>query len=472
MSIFSHIFHNRRNVSKSPAAPSAEYSKLLEFNKTINKLLSSDKYLARSDYKQLVKDFSELNGFFSNQQTAKTLDYYCSINGIDYKDVEYFLQKYADLSNLIDGSEYVRRHNQSFLERHLRSERNYLDNILKSVDPTISLDEEQRKVVLSDEDYTLVIAGAGAGKTTTVAAKVRYLVEKKHINPEQILLISFTNKAVGELRDKINRAMKIQCPITTFHSTGYAILRKQNPAGKSIRDGGFLFNVVNNYLKSNILEQPELVDKLILFFGSYFDAPYEGDDLNAFFNYISKADFTTLKGNMSEYTEEIINKRTGNRISIAHEALRSAQEVKIANFLYLNHIEYAYEKPYKYNIIRAHKPYTPDFTITQSDRVAYIEHFGITQDGRNNRYNAEQLGKYKAAINDKVSLHRKHGTDLIYTFSSYNDGRPLLDHLEEELCAHGFNLEPRSSKEVFDKIVSTEENKYILKLVKLICTFV
>lgn len=472
MSIFSRFFSNRRNVSKSTAAPTAEYLKLLEFNKTIYNLLSSDKYLSRSDYRQLVDDFSELNRFFLNQQAAKTLNYYCSINGIELTNVEYFLQNYTDLSNLSEGSEQVRQHNQAFLESHLRSEKEYLDNILKPVDPAISLDEEQRKVVLSDEDFTLVIAGAGAGKTTTVSAKVRYLVERKHINPEQILLISFTNKAVGELRDKINKAMKINCPITTFHSTGYAILRKQNPAGKNIRDGGFLFNVVNNYLKNNILERPELVDKLILFFGSYFDAPYEGNDLNAFFNYISKADFTTLKGNMSEYTEEIINKRTGNRISIAHEALRSAQEVKIANFLYLNNIDYSYEKPYKYNIIRAHKPYTPDFTITQGDRVAYIEHFGITQDGRNNRYNSEQLEKYKAAINDKVALHRKHGTDLIYTFSSYTDGRPLLVHLEEELSAHGFNLEPRSSKEVFDKIVSTEENKYILKLVKLICTFI
>lgn len=389
-----------------------------------------------------------------------------------HTDVERFLRSYADLANLELGADCIRQHNQIFIQKHLESEKDYLDNILKSVDPAISLDAEQRQVILSDEDYTLVIAGAGAGKTTTVAAKVRYLVECQHIDPEKILVISFTNKAVGELRDKINKSLRIKCPVTTFHSAGYAILREQDPAGKNIRDGGFLFNIVNNYLKSNILEQPELVDKLILFFGSYFDTPYEGDDLNAFFNYISKADFTTLKGNMSEYTEEIINKRTGNRISIAHESLRSSQEVIIANFLYLNNIEYSYEKPYRYNIIRAHKPYTPDFTITQGDHIAYIEHFGISQDGRNNRYSAEQLEHYKTAINNKILLHRQHGTELIYTFSSYDDGRPLLVHLEEELRAHGFSIEPRSSKEVFDKIVSTEENKYILKLVKLVCTFI
>lgn len=65
----------------------------------------------------------------------------------------------------------------------------YLDNVLKMVDPAINLDDEQRRVVLSEEDYMLVIAGAGAGKTTTVAAKVKYLVEKKHIQPDQILVI-------------------------------------------------------------------------------------------------------------------------------------------------------------------------------------------------------------------------------------------------------------------------------------------
>ena len=57
----------------------------------------------------------------------------------------------------------------------------------------ILLDDDQRRVVLTDEDYCLVVAGAGAGKTTTVAAKVKYLVDKQGIDPKQILVISFTN---------------------------------------------------------------------------------------------------------------------------------------------------------------------------------------------------------------------------------------------------------------------------------------
>ena len=450
----------------------SEHQQLVEFYRELKELLNSDKYLAVSDYKGIVHKYADIYNFFLGQKRAKTLAFYCQQNDLQEKWVEKFLAFYEDFEDLKTIPASVEKHNKAYVTSHLKSEKEYLDTILKKIDPVINLDDEQRHVVLSDEDYTLVIAGAGAGKTTTVAAKVRYLVEKKGIKPEQILVISFTNKAVGELRDKINKGLGIPCPVTTFHSTGYAILRKKEAAGKNIVDGGFMFNVINNYLKGNILEQPELVDKLILFFGSYFDAPYEGDDLNTFFNYISKADFSTLKGNMSEYTEEIINKRTGNKISIAHETLRSAQEVSIANFLYLNSIDYRYEKPYQFNIIRAHKPYTPDFTLKQGDKIAYLEHFGITEDGRNNRYTAEQLKKYKAAINDKVILHRKHNTDLIYTFSSYNDGRPMLEHLKEQLIEHGFVLNQRSSQEVFEKIVNTEENKYILKLVNLICTFI
>ena len=124
------------------------------------------------------------------------------------------------------------------------------------------------------------------------------------------------------------------------------------------------------------------MDKLILFFGSYFDAPYEGDDLNDFFNYISKADFSTIRGNIDEYAEKIISERTGKCQTIARETLRSSQEVLIANYLFQMGIEYTYEKPYPFNIANSYKLYTPDFTITQGDKVAYIEHFGITQDGK------------------------------------------------------------------------------------------
>ena len=468
--IFSRLFSSFKKETQT--SPTKEILKLNEFEVYLHALLDCDKYLAKSDYLHLVDEYADIFATFNNLQETRMLEHYCTTNNCDIERVKSFIRYYQELKEDKNSSP-IYKHNEKFISDHLVSEKSYLDGILSEVDPNIKLDDEQRKVVLSDEDYTLVIAGAGAGKTTTVSAKVKYLVERKGIRPDQILVISFTNKAVGELQDKINKALKIDCPVTTFHKTGYAIRRRQETEERvRIVTEGYMFNVVNDYLKHNILEYPELVDKLILFFGSYFDAPYEGDDLNSFFNYITKADFTTLRGNMDEYTEKVIDQRSGRYVTIAHERLRSLQEVVIANFLYMNNIEYTYEKTYPYNILRSHKPYTPDFTITQGEKIAYIEHFGITEDGRNNRYSQEQLNIYKKEVNDKILLHRQHDTDLIYTFSAYNDGRDLLVHLQEELIAHGFELKRRPSKEVFEKIVSTEENKYISRLVKFVCTFI
>ena len=69
-------------------------------------------------------------------------------------------------------------------------------------------------------------------------------------------------------------------------------------------------------------------------------------------------------------------------------------------------------------------------------------------------------------------LHRRHGTTLIYTFSAYKDGRPLAVHLKEELEAKNFELKPKSDKEVMELLVAGEENRYIRKLLNLICRFI
>ena len=107
------------------------------------------------------------------------LDDYIRKNGLDASQVNDFLRVYDEIKNLAVESPTIKAHNDKFVELSLKDNKKYLDTILKKCDPNISLDNEQREVVVSDEDYTLVVAGAGAGKTTTVAAKVKYLVEKR-----------------------------------------------------------------------------------------------------------------------------------------------------------------------------------------------------------------------------------------------------------------------------------------------------
>ena len=200
-----------------------------------------------------------------------------------------------------------------------------------------------------------------------------------------------------------------------------------------IVDNSRLYFVIRDYFRGSIMQNESVVNKLIMFFASYFDAPYEGDDLNGFFNNIAKANYSTMRSDLEDFKREVIDARTKKSVTIQNEILRSHQEVEIANFLYLNNIEYDYEPAYQYHIEFSHKPYTPDFIICQGEKTAYIEHFGITKNGENDRYSQDELEQYKKAVRDKVILHKKHGTTLIYTFSSYNDRRPLVAHLKEAL---------------------------------------
>ncbi len=464
MSFFSRLFAPKS--LRQSVDMSAECKSLLTLKDQLDSLLASDHYLARSEYKNLFLDYQKTVEYFGVLKNSGTLGAYCDKNGLAERIVKDTLDRFVSLDSLVGA------HNESFVARSLVKEKSYLDGILKKVDSHILLDEDQRRVVLCDEDYTLVIAGAGAGKTTTVAAKVKYLVDKKQIDPRKILVVSFTNKAVGELKDRLQKDLGINCPIATFHSTGNAILRKNNPEKLNIVDETRLYYVIRDYLRTAVLSNEGMVNNLIMFFASYFDAPFEGKDLNDFFNKIAKANYSSLKSDLNEFECRVIDSRTRKAVTIQNEVLRSYQEVEIANFLYLNNLDYEYEPLYRYDILLARKPYTPDFIIRQGDREVYLEHFGITQDGHSNLYSDDQLAAYKTAIRDKIALHRQHGTRLVYTFSAYDDKRPLVDHLRDELEKNGFTLTPRPKEEVMKKLIESEENRYIRKLVSLLCRFI
>lgn len=100
----------------------------------------------------------------------------------------------------------------------------YLDHIFDEIDSQIKLDNEQKKVVLTDGDIE-VVAGAGSGKTTTMVAKVKYLIDIQKVAPEQILLISYTNKATEELKARIQQDFHLPISIFTFHKLGLEILK-------------------------------------------------------------------------------------------------------------------------------------------------------------------------------------------------------------------------------------------------------
>ncbi len=96
-----------------------------------------------------------------------------------------------------------------------------MDNLLENLNP------EQLKAVTHKDGPLLIVAGAGTGKTTVIAQRIAYLIEQGRARPEEILALTFTEKAAGEMEERVDRLLPmgyLDLWISTFHGFGERII--------------------------------------------------------------------------------------------------------------------------------------------------------------------------------------------------------------------------------------------------------
>ncbi|WP_064612316.1 ATP-dependent helicase [Streptobacillus moniliformis] len=125
-----------------------------------------------------------------------------------------------------------------------------------------NLNTEQRQAAKLVEGQTLILAGAGSGKTRTLTFKIAYMIKEKNINPRNILALTFTNKAAKEMKERVETLVgdNNEILISTFHSFAVRLLRTYSERigytnNFNIYDNNDQKSIIKNILKSQGLDK-------------------------------------------------------------------------------------------------------------------------------------------------------------------------------------------------------------------------
>ena len=309
------------------------------------------------------------------------------------------------------------------------------------------LTEEQAVAVVTDEDATLVFAGAGSGKTAVIVSKVAHLVENEGALLSEILVLAFNDKAVKELEQRL-AARYAEVSVRTFHRFGKRIVDDVATVRASVStlasDSDRRRSAMVDYLQT-LLRDPVLGVALrdYLFYNRWPSrSPFEFASRAEYFSAVGKGLRRTLSGDM----------------------VKSHEELQIANFLTLNGIEFTYEK--KYEVATAdsrYQQYQPDFHIGSHD--LYIEHFAIDRQGQPPKHwTPEERERYRKGIEWKREVHRANKTRLLETYSWQRGEGILRSELGRQLQAWRVEVRPISIEEQISKLTKEFKVSDVVKL--------
>ena len=355
----------------------------------------------------------------------------------------------------------VKQHNEEVITFLLDTHKEFFDHCLK-----YPLDKQQRRSIVSEEENCLVVSSAGSGKTSSIVGKVKYLTEIKKVNPQNILLISYTNKAAAELTERMG--------ITglrgyTFHKLALDIIGQttgQKPSIYEKTDALFV------KIYHELLNDKKFKESVIEYFIDYQTPEKEWEKRkNERRQQLSEQKDVRLKASFPDMDGKTVY-------------VRSEQEQKICFALSSLSVKFRYEEPYEHPLVdEMHSQYKPDFSIYfeqggETKRI-YLEHFGVDEHGLVPIWFAKDRGityeeanqKYNDGITWKKAAHERFGTELLTTSSAdfhYSDIREKLKNLLEKTDVP---IQEKTDAELYDMILppnSKQEKAFI----RLVVTFV
>lgn len=355
----------------------------------------------------------------------------------------------------------VKQHNEGIITFLLDTHKEFFDHCLK-----YPLDKQQRRSIVSEEENCLVVSSAGSGKTSSIVGKVKYLTEIKKINPQNILLISYTNKAAAELTERMGIA---GLRGYTFHKLALDIIGQTTGQKPSIYENTDALFVK---IYHELLNDKKFKKSVIEYFIDYQTPEKEWEKRK-----------NERRQQLSEQ-KEVRLKATFPDMDGKTVYVRSEQEQKICFALSSLSVKFRYEEPYEHPLVdEMHSQYKPDFSIYfeqggETKRI-YLEHFGVDEHGLVPIWFAKDRGityeeanqKYNDGITWKKAAHEKFGTKLLTTSSAdfhYSDIREKLKTLLEKADV---SIQKKTDAELYDMVLPPN-SKHEKAFIRLVVTFV
>ncbi|MBQ0017023.1 MAG: UvrD-helicase domain-containing protein, partial [Clostridiales bacterium] len=228
----------------------------------------------------------------------------------------------------------------------------------------INLNEMQQKIVMHTEGPVLVLAGAGSGKTRVLTNRIAEILKEEKARPHEILAITFTNKAAGEMRDRINKLGFHSEYIwaQTFHSFCARILRYEIDKIEGYNKNFSIYDeqdkklVIKKILKSKEIDDDKMITTLMEDISSYKNQNMSLETFGQIYSY--KPDIEDILSLMREYEEQMKNNNALDFDDLLYKTLNlfknnsEVREKYQTQFKYILVDEFQDTNPVQYELVK------------------------------------------------------------------------------------------------------------------------
>ena len=409
---------------------------IIEAYNKFTALFEEDKYYSESEFHHWSQEYHEFkDDIYSYRGLIDRINRYAKSFKVPGAIVDSYVNLFLapkDYAPAIDylfnvyenGIQVIHTRNEVWIEKELEHNQRFFANLDGN-----KLTLNQRKAILIDEANNLVVSGADRG--LTIVGKVGYIIRSKLAAPQEILVLAYNDQARERLQERLKRICEVQINVQTFHGYGSEVLEKvcgAKPMLSELASGDFLRRTLQSFLDERIkeLKYTNLLNKYFFYYLDPVENNLEISTQSEYDEYLGTIQIRTLKG----------------------ETVESLAELELANFLYVNGVNYEYKKKYEAGSPSETGPYTPDFCLPDSN--IWIEHIDIDRDG--NPAPGVDRTEYLDSWQRKRKTHQENSTELLETYGYQHTEGTLIENLVSQLEVRGVKINKIPGEQVFESL--------------------